>query len=190
MLEYEGVIIGDFVRGAGIKPGVFAPGTRIGNFAACGAGLKVFGRNHPTTRISQHALYFNPTQGLVDRDTIADKHPLTIGADVWVGDNVIICPACRTIGDGAVVGAGAVVTKDVSPYSVVGGNPARVIRKRFSDDVEAVVASSKWWLRPMSEIVQHLDLFTMEITEDSLGRFAEAFPPVASEPEGRNALRL
>ena len=56
--------------------------------------------------------------------------PLVIGNDVWICDNVIITPSCCNIGDGSILAAGAVITKDVDPYTVVGGNPARVIKHR------------------------------------------------------------
>jgi acetyltransferase-like isoleucine patch superfamily enzyme len=64
---------------------------------------------------------------------------------VWIGYNVIILPSCKKIGNGVVIGAGAVVTHDIEPYSVVGGNPARMIRKRFDDDMIRKIEQSKWW---------------------------------------------
>ena len=56
--------------------------------------------------------------------------PLSIGNDVWIGDNVMITAGCNRIGEGSIIAAGSVVTKDVEPYSVVGGNPAKIIRYR------------------------------------------------------------
>ncbi len=72
--------------------------------------------------------------------------PITIGHDVWIGNNVII-PAHRpiTIGTGAVIAAGAVVTHDVPPYAVVGGSPARVLKLRFSEEVCADLMYSRWF---------------------------------------------
>jgi acetyltransferase-like isoleucine patch superfamily enzyme len=182
MLGYEGVVLGDFSRGKGIRPGLFPSGTRIGNFSCFAEGLQVLRRNHPPERFSQHPLFFNRVLGLVPQDAILSRedNPLTIGSDVWIGLGVTICPGCRSIGDGAIVGAGSVVTRDIPSYTIVGGNPARLIRRRFTPEVEAVVAASEWWLRPSPDIVRHLNLFTAEITEDSLRRFAAAFPARSS----------
>jgi tetrahydrodipicolinate N-succinyltransferase len=126
--------------------------------------------------------------GLVDDERIAsaERNPLRIGNDVWIGTNVIICAGCKLIGDGAIVAAGAVVTRDVAAYTVVGGSPARTIRKRFTPEVEAVVAASQWWLRPLPEIVLHLDLFTRELDSQALEKFKAAFPPLR-EPQARTA---
>lgn len=177
MLQYAGVFLGDFTYGPDLRPGVFEPGTRIGSFTSFAPGLRVLRRNHPTGWFSQHPFWFNEKLGVVPRDTIPknDENPLTIGSDVWIGMNVIICPGCHCIGDGSVVAAGAIVTRDVPPFTIVGGNPARPIRKRFPPEVEAIVAASRWWLRPLPEVIRHLDLFTCEITEESLRRFASAF---------------
>lgn len=67
-----------------------------------------------------------------------------IGSDVWIGSEAIIMPGV-TIGDGAVIGTRAVVTRDVEPYAIVGGNPARTIRKRFGDDRVALLLELRWW---------------------------------------------
>ncbi|MBL3594674.1 type B chloramphenicol O-acetyltransferase [Rhodovulum sulfidophilum] len=67
-----------------------------------------------------------------------------IGNDVWIGSEAIIMPGV-TIGDGAVIGTRAVVTRDVAPYAIVGGNPARIIRKRFADDRIALLLDLRWW---------------------------------------------
>jgi acetyltransferase-like isoleucine patch superfamily enzyme len=188
--RYYLVTIGRFSYGPGLRPGVFSPGTVIGNFCSIAGGIRVLRRNHPTKTVSQHPLFFNQLMGLVEVDSIPAiaENPLVIGHDVWVGLNVIICPGCRKIGDGAVVGAGAVVTKDVPPYTIVAGNPARPIRKRFSLEVEAAVAASQWWQRPLPELVERLDLFTQDITEHSLHRFADAFPFQGGETPARSPL--
>jgi len=176
--HYYQVTVGAFSYGPGLKPGAFWPGTRIGNFSSIAEGVKALRRNHPTDRLSQHPLFFNHVVGLVAADTIPSvvANPLVIGHDVWIGLEAIICPGCRNIGNGAIIAAGAVVTKDVAPYTIVGGNPARPIRKRFAPEVEAAVAASEWWLRPLPELVQHLDLFARPLTEESLAGLIAAFP--------------
>ena len=81
-----------------------------------------------------------------------------IGHDVWIGANALILPEV-TIGDGAVIAAGAVVTRDVPPYAIVGGVPARVIRYRFSPEMIDAFLEIKWWDWPLEKIKENFDLF-------------------------------
>ena len=77
---------------------------------------------------------------------------LTIGNDVWIGVNAIILSSCHTIGNGAVIGAGAVVTKDIPPYAVVAGVPAKVIRYRFDQKTINEIEKTKWFERKPDEL--------------------------------------
>ncbi|MDF2494180.1 MAG: hypothetical protein K0S66_1114 [Sphingomonas sp.] len=97
--------------------------------------------------MTQHPFFYNAKLGHVAHDTIGaeEENPLRIGNDVWIGDRVTIVGGCRSVGDGAVIAAGAVVTRDVAPFSIVGGVPARVIGQRFSPEVAATIARSRWW---------------------------------------------
>lgn len=81
-----------------------------------------------------------------------------IGSDVWIGANAIILEGLK-IGDGAVIGAGAVVTKDVAPYSIVAGVPARLIGQRFSEDIIIGLLKKRWWDAPEKEIKEKIWLF-------------------------------
>ena len=69
----------------------------------------------------------------------------TIGHDVWIGQNTLILPKVKTIGNGAIIGAGSVVTHDVEPYSIVAGNPAKLIKYRFSKEEIEQLEQSEWW---------------------------------------------
>lgn len=73
-----------------------------------------------------------------------------------------------TIGDGAVIGAGAVVTKDVSPYAIVVGNPAKEIKKRFSEQIISELIDIKWWDFPIEVLADNLDILSGEVDEDSI----------------------
>lgn len=85
------------------------------------------------------------------------KGDIVIGNDVWIGRESIIMPGVK-IGDGAIIAAYSVVTKDVEPYSVVGGNPARFIKKRFNDELIELLLEFKWWDLPPEKLVAVLPL--------------------------------
>ena len=72
--------------------------------------------------------------------------------DVWVGANVTIMPGCKKIGNGAIIGGGSVVTHDVPPYAIVAGNPAKILRYRFDEDIIKKLEESKWWELELDEL--------------------------------------
>lgn len=84
------------------------------------------------------------------------KGPVVIGSDVWIGWRALIMSGI-TIGDGAVVAAGAVVTRDVPPYAMVGGNPARLIKARFDEETVAALLRIRWWDWPHDKVLAHVD---------------------------------
>lgn len=87
------------------------------------------------------------------------KGDTVIGNDVWIGMEAMVMPGVR-IGDGAIVAACSVVARDVEPYTMVGGNPARTIRKRFSEEVIAGLLEIRWWDWEIATISEHIDLIT------------------------------
>ena len=84
----------------------------------------------------------------------ANKGDIVIGNDVWIGYEAVIFPGV-TIGDGAVIGTRALVTKDVPPYTIVGGVPAKPIRKRFDPETIDLLLKTKWWDWPKERIAKH-----------------------------------
>jgi virginiamycin A acetyltransferase len=84
-----------------------------------------------------------------------NKGDTIIGNDVWIGHEALIMPAV-TIGDGAIIASRSVVTKDVPPYSIVGGNPAKIIRQRFDGATIETLLEIKWWDWPIEKITKHL----------------------------------
>ncbi|WP_298623583.1 CatB-related O-acetyltransferase [uncultured Legionella sp.] len=90
---------------------------------------------------------------------VVNKGDTIIGNDVWIGNSATIMQGIK-IGDGAIIGTNSLVTKDVAPYSIVGGNPARVIRKRFDDESIEFLTNLCWWNWDADKITQHLKAIT------------------------------
>ena len=124
---------------------------KIGTFSSIAAGVIIGPREHETHMISTHPFWREPFYGFVDNDNIfkynknfVDKQNATIiGDDVWIGTNVIVL-AGTTIGNGSIIGAASVVTKDVPEYEIWAGVPARKIRDRFPDEIKKILLRSRW----------------------------------------------
>lgn len=155
MADFHGVKVGAYSYGPCLAPGVFPAGTSVGSYCSFAEGIRVFRRNHPVGFLSQHPFFYNSQLGLVDKDSIEDitENPLLIGSDVWIGSGVTILPGCRHIGDGAVIGAGSVVSRDVPPFAIFAGNPARFIRDRYAPDVRDLIAQTRWWDFPLGAML-------------------------------------
>jgi virginiamycin A acetyltransferase len=145
--RYHDVTVGLYTYGPVLHRGRMPRGTRIGRWCSVGRDLMVRRRNHPIERVTQHPFFYNARLGMVERDTIRrdEENPLVVGHDVWIGDRVMILADCTTVGNGAVLAGGCVVTRDVPPYAIVGGIPARVLRYRFPPEVQRHLEESRWW---------------------------------------------
>lgn len=165
-----GCRLSDIVCHGNVKIGnyvsVSGPGTKIvsskeditiGNFCSIAANVIIQEHMHDYQRITTYFIRRN-VLGLNLNEDIISRGPILIGDDVWIGSNVVVLSGI-TIGRGSVIGAGSVVTKDIPPYSIVVGNPARVIRKRFDDDVIKNIEKSKWWTWDKERILQHPEFF-------------------------------
>ncbi|HWP85967.1 MAG TPA: CatB-related O-acetyltransferase [Terriglobia bacterium] len=164
MRKYHGVEIGLYTGGAPFVPGAFRWGTRIGRFNSINWTARAFNADHPMKLKSTHPYFFNRRYGIVARDLIR-RPGLEVGNDVWMGHNSIILPSVRKIGDGAVIGAGAVVHKDVPPYAIVVGHPGRIAGYRFSKETIAELLASQWWLKSMPELIGELESFCRPLEE-------------------------
>ena len=127
---------------------------RIGRYCSIAGHVEVMTAQHPIDRFTTSPItYLSRWPGVAKNEFGADWEiepfvemppPPVIGNDVWIGQNVLIKGGC-TIGDGACIAARSVVTRDVEPYAIVGGVPARVIRYRFSETIRERMLSLKWW---------------------------------------------
>jgi len=151
--KYYGLNIGYGTYGGCFIHDNFPPPCNIsfGNYCSIGSNLRVFRANHPTNNFTSHPFLYNPIFGYVNHDLL-ERPALTIGNDVWIGSSVIILPRVKEIGDGSIIGAGSVVTKDVQPYTIIAGNPARIIRYRFNESQVAFLQKSRWWTKSFDEL--------------------------------------
>lgn len=119
----------------------------IGSFTSIANGVVIGGGRHPMEWVGMSPVFYEGRDSVKAKfSTHAREAPwrTCIGHDVWIGRSAILLPGV-SVGDGAVVGAGAVVTKPVEPYAIVAGNPARLIRYRFSEDIVARLQAIQWW---------------------------------------------
>jgi virginiamycin A acetyltransferase len=142
--RYWGVDVGMYTHGSWTKPTLIDPHTTIGRYCSIAEGVRILNHNHPLNFKGTSPIFFNPDLGYCDR-WLVSFNPTVIGNDVWIGANAVILPEVSRVGDGAVVGAGAVVHRDVPPYAVVLGNPGRVVKYRFPEAVIARLLEERWW---------------------------------------------
>jgi len=127
----------------------------IGKFCQIAKGVEFImnGANHQMNAVSTFPFYIFEgwEQSIPPLEKMPLKGDTVIGNDVWIGQNVTILPGVN-IGDGVIIGANSVVGSDIKPYSIVAGNPAKIIRKRFDDELIDIMLKLKWWDLPVNEI--------------------------------------
>lgn len=128
----------------------------IGSYCAIGHGVKVILTNHyydyPAVEYDFYLDHFGEFPYKLEKKVTVIEH------DVWIGDNAILLPGIR-VGTGSIIGAGAIVTKDVPPYVIVGGNPAKIIKSRFSEETIRELLASEWWNWDDEKIKANKDFF-------------------------------
>jgi len=135
----------------------------IGSFCQIAAGVEFVmnGANHQMNAVTTFPFY--TLEGwAMDAPPLSElplKGDTVIGNDVWIGQNAVILPGVH-IGDGAIVGANSVVGSDVAPYTIVVGNPAKVLRKRFDDELISLLLRFRWWEKSAAEIDALIPLLT------------------------------
>jgi len=134
----------------------------VGNFCSIAAEVTIGLGQHPTNHVSTHPAFFSNTQPLAksfaSRNICATSQQTIIGHDVWIGQGAMIMDGVN-VGHGAIVAAGAVVTKAVPAYAIVGGVPAKVIRFRFAKDICSWLEDAAWWNCSDEWLKEHTELF-------------------------------
>jgi acetyltransferase-like isoleucine patch superfamily enzyme len=145
---------------------------QIGKFCSVSRYVNIGLSSHPINTVSSSPIFFSANNVTghrwIDKDVYDDRpDPVAIGNDVWIGMNTTIMGGV-TVGNGAVIAAHSVVTKDIPPYAIVAGIPAKIIRYRFDDELIKQLEESNWWDLPEELIRQNIAKFQGEISPDSL----------------------
>jgi acetyltransferase-like isoleucine patch superfamily enzyme len=145
--------------------------TEIGAFTSISWGVTIGASEHDFNRLTTHTFLYNSYDNLNNGIIYYDKFEkeCSIGNDVWIGANSTILRGVE-IGDGAVIGANSIVTKSIPPYAVAVGNPAKVIKYRFDNDIIARLLHIKWWLLEDEIIRKNSDLFSEKPNHELLNK--------------------
>lgn len=148
----------------------------IGKFCSLSWNVNIGGANHDYNLITTHSFLYSNDFDLKPEDELGydrfSGEPCIIGNDVWIAAGATICRNVK-VGTGAVIGAGAVVTKDVEPYSIVAGVPAKVIKKRFSDEIIRILLHTNWWDLPSDVIRDNYVVFNNSPSKENLYKLVE-----------------
>ncbi|SIO66506.1 hypothetical protein SAMN05443247_11271 [Bradyrhizobium erythrophlei] len=167
--------------------------TTIGKFCSIAAMTRINPGNHPMHRASQAHFIYRASAYFPGESDDADffewrrEHRVHIGHDVWIGHGAIVLPG-RSVGTGAVVAAGAIVTKDVPAYTIVAGNPARAIKRRFPEAITSRLAELGWWDWDHETLRTALPDFRRLGVEDFLAKYEAAGGSARSHARRRSAM--
>lgn len=162
--EHHGLEIGyGTFGGCWLNPNLFWKRIKIGNYCSFADELSIYTGNHPMDLYTTHPIAYHVLFGAPNRDHEIITHELNIGHGVWVGQRVLILPGCHSIGNGAIIGGGSVVTHDVPPYAIVAGNPARVLRYRFDEETIKKLEATEWWEMDKDALRKELDILNQLI---------------------------
>ena len=154
---YGEAVLGDYSYISG--PGSYVEDAEIGKFCAIARGVTIGVSNHNHSLVSSHDFLFNESFQVVENPPAETSKPRpVIGNDVWIGMGSYIMRGV-TIGDGAVIAANSVVTKNVAPYSIVAGSPARHVKYRFSESIVSELLKIKWWDWSREKLKNEVEMF-------------------------------
>lgn len=163
---YHKIQIGMFSYGGCFSLEHVPAGTTFGRFCSIASNVSILNGNHPLNAKSLHPFFYNPVLGYVDK-LLIKRTKLTIENDVWIGKNVTILPSVSKIDNGAAIGAGSVVTKNVPAFAVIAGNPAKIIRYRFSEDKIKEIIDSAWWNKDLDDLKANFASFIVPYEDTS-----------------------
>ena len=145
----------------------------VGAFCSISWNVSIGGANHDYSRVTTHSFLYSQDFGLLPEEDPKDydrfSQPCIVENDVWIAANACICRGVK-IGTGAVIAAGAVVTHDVAPYTIVTGVPARPLKKRFDDETIRLLLESRWWELDEAVIRENFHLFNSPATPEIAGK--------------------
>lgn len=144
----------------------------IGKYCSISWDTTIGAVEHPLDRISTCALTYKSEYGVINKDKCYPQKKTVIGNDVWIGCNVVILSGVH-VGNGAVIGSGSVVTKDVAPYSIVAGVPAKELRKRIEPNLILKMQELEWWNWDVEDIKNNVELFEECISEEIIDKLLE-----------------
>lgn len=162
--DYHDIEIGMYSYGSCFDIRNIEPRTKIGRYCSFARDVRIINENHPIKFKSSHPLFHFPALGYAKKDAVVRSN-INIGNDVWFGKSSLVLPRVRRIGDGAVIGAGAVVTRDVPDFAIVAGNPAKVIRYRFSNETIRKLKVEKWWEKDIEDLQMDVNSFLTPLDE-------------------------
>ena len=149
----------------------------VGKFCSIAGDVRIGMGTHTLHNLSTAPIFTEKHNGTGSSwtESVVDNpfRPVVIGNDVWIGERVMVLGGV-TVGDGAIIGAGALVTKDVPPFSVVAGVPARVIKDRFTEPLKETLLKTKWWDLSEEELKKCIHLFQMPVDDGFQERFIQS----------------
>lgn len=157
--KYYGINIGYGTYGGCFDTSKIRSKVSFGNYCSIATNVTILTANHLVSLFTTHPILYENSFAGCKAPYELKRTDISIGNDVWIGCNVVILPSVRKIGNGAIIGAGSVVTKDVQPYSIVAGNPAKLIRTRFSENVIEKIEKTKWWLLDKDDLIKYRQEF-------------------------------
>lgn len=153
--------------------------TNIGKLCAISWNVSIGGKNHAYAHASVHSDYWwkkifqHPNLSQAPPDTTPNRKCI-IGNDVWIGSGAIVLRNV-TVGDGAIIGAGAVVTEDIPPYAIAAGCPAKIKKMRFDEDIISFLRKIQWWDWPKKILEENAFLFTQDMTPEIMAQIKRIY---------------